>query len=114
METGRPVETDYGRYKEVNAQIFPGPAGGHNWQPMAYNPVTNLVYIPARDLSMIYGQPLNWEYKEDIRTFNIALGGNKNEIGNTRKISEPSILPLAEIKMPLPVWIPWLRMKKGC
>ena len=80
METGRPVETDYGRYKEVNAQIFPGPAGGHNWQPMAYNPVTNLVYIPARDLSMIYGQPLNWEYKEDIRTFNIALGGNKNAI----------------------------------
>ncbi len=80
LKTGRPVETDFSRYKEVNAQIFPGPAGGHNWQPMAFNPVTKLVYIPARDLSMIYGQPLNWEYNKDIRTVNIALGGNKNAI----------------------------------
>lgn len=80
LETGRPVETNYSRYKEVNAQIFPGPAGGHNWQPMAFNPITNLVYIPARDLSMIYGQPLTWEYQKDKRTFNIALGGNKNAI----------------------------------
>ncbi len=80
LKTGRPVETDYSRYKEVNAQIFPGPAGGHNWQPMAFNPVTKLVYIPARDLSMIYGQPLNWEYNKDIRTLNLAIGWTKNAI----------------------------------
>lgn len=78
LETGRPVETSFGRYKEVNAQIFPGPAGGHNWQPMSYNPVTNLVYIPARDQSMLYGQPNDWSHIEDIRSFNIALGGDKN------------------------------------
>ena len=78
LETGRPVETDFSRFKEVNAQIFPGPAGGHNWQPMAFNPITKLVYIPARDQSMIYGQPLNWDYNKDIRAFNIAIVGDKN------------------------------------
>ncbi|WP_242083212.1 PQQ-dependent dehydrogenase, methanol/ethanol family [Aestuariivivens sediminis] len=80
LETGRPVETPFGRYKKVNAQIFPGPAGGHNWQPMAYNPITNLVYIPARDLSMVYGQVKEWTQTKDIRSFNIALGGDKNSI----------------------------------
>jgi quinohemoprotein ethanol dehydrogenase len=80
LETGRPVETSFGRFKEVNAQIFPGPAGGHNWQPMAYNPVTNLVYIPARDQSMLYGQLNEWTQTTDIRTFNIALGHDKNSV----------------------------------
>ncbi|MCK5441426.1 MAG: PQQ-dependent dehydrogenase, methanol/ethanol family [Maribacter sp.] len=80
LETGRPIETDFSRFKEVNAQIFPGPSGGHNWQPMAFNPVTKLVYIPARDQSMIYGQPLHWEYNKDIRAGNIALGGDKNAV----------------------------------
>lgn len=80
LETGRPVETDFSRFKEVNAQIFPGPAGGHNWQPMAFNPITKLVYIPARDQSMIYGQPSEWEYNKDSRVFNLAIGRDKNKI----------------------------------
>ena len=27
--------------------MTPGPAGGHNWQPMAFHPDTGLVYIPV-------------------------------------------------------------------
>ena len=27
--------------------VYPSPAGGHSWQPMAYSPDTGLVYIPA-------------------------------------------------------------------
>lgn len=80
LETGRPIESDFSRYKEVNAQIFPGHLGGHNWQPMAFNPITKLVYIPARDQSTIYGQPLNWEYNKDIRADNVATGEDKNAI----------------------------------
>jgi quinohemoprotein ethanol dehydrogenase len=78
LETGRPVETAFSRYKEVNAQIFPGPIGGHNWQPMAFNPETNFVYIPSRDQSMFYGQPNQWIENKDIRTFNLAVGGDRN------------------------------------
>jgi quinohemoprotein ethanol dehydrogenase len=35
------------------AVIFPSQAGGHNWNPMAYSPVTGLAYIPARHQGMI-------------------------------------------------------------
>lgn len=82
LKTGRPVETPFSRYKELNAQIFPSPFGGHNWQPMSYNPITNLVYIPARDQSWLYGQPAQWTEVKDRRIFNIALGFDKN--GSTR------------------------------
>lgn len=54
LETGRPVETGQGEYFEEPKLVFPGPAGGHNWQPMAYNPDTGLVYIPAMEAPAIF------------------------------------------------------------
>ncbi len=32
----------------------PGPAGGHNWMPMSFNPKTGLVYFPAQDTPWIF------------------------------------------------------------
>ncbi|WP_339814469.1 PQQ-dependent dehydrogenase, methanol/ethanol family [uncultured Imperialibacter sp.] len=57
--TGRPVETDFSRYKEKNTVISPGPNGGHNWHPMAYNATTGLVYIPAHINNHFYGHDSN-------------------------------------------------------
>lgn len=54
MATGRPVETGQGEYFDEPKLIFPGSAGGHNWQPMSYDPETGLVYIPAFVLPMIF------------------------------------------------------------
>ncbi|MEW6213432.1 MAG: PQQ-dependent dehydrogenase, methanol/ethanol family, partial [Acidobacteriota bacterium] len=48
-KTARPVETPGARYKDAPAILKPGPLGGHNWQPMSFNPRTGLVYIPAQD-----------------------------------------------------------------
>lgn len=63
MATGRPVETDFSRYKTENVVIAPGPSGGHNWQPMAFNPQTNLVYIPVHyNHTYLYGHDVNWKY----------------------------------------------------
>lgn len=73
-ETGRPIESKFARYPNMNAQISPAAGGGHNWQPMAFNPKTGLVYIPAREEGMFYGQPKNWEYHNDSRTWNTATG----------------------------------------
>ena len=49
LETGRPAETSFARHINENVEIYPGPFGGHNWQAMAYNPNSGLVYIPARE-----------------------------------------------------------------
>jgi quinohemoprotein ethanol dehydrogenase len=78
--TGRPIETDYGRFVNKNAEIFPGPLGAHSWHPMAFNEKTQLVYLPVRDVSMLYGNDLKWKYNQPSAGFgsgiywNTALG----------------------------------------
>ena len=47
-ESGRPVETENARYPGDEVQLIqPGPGGAHNWHPMAFSPLTELVYIPV-------------------------------------------------------------------
>jgi quinohemoprotein ethanol dehydrogenase len=50
LKTGRPVEAaDARTYKysfNGKGYIQPSPMGGHNWNPMSYDPKTGLVYIP--------------------------------------------------------------------
>ena len=70
--TGRPIESAFARYIDVNAQIAPHPIGGHNWHPMAYNKSTGLVYIPAREGSGYYGQEDNFKFEDDGRSWNTA------------------------------------------
>jgi PQQ-dependent dehydrogenase (methanol/ethanol family) len=54
LKTGLPVEDPKYRVTKTNKAegIFPSVLGGKNWQPMAYNPETGLVYIPANNVGM--------------------------------------------------------------
>ena len=56
MKTGRPIENKEARYSETGkpVDVKPGPLGAHNWQPMAFNPNTGLVYIPAQQVPIHY------------------------------------------------------------
>ena len=56
LATGRPVPSELGDYSKQERYVFPSAAGGHNWQPMSYNPGTGLVYIPARDTGWIHNE----------------------------------------------------------
>ena len=62
-KTGRPVEMPGARYVDNAAFLKPGPFGGHNWQPMSFNPVTGLVYIPAQDTLFVYSPDKKFEYR---------------------------------------------------
>ncbi len=64
---GRPVEVAAARYAKEPFQQTPGPLGGHNWQPMAYNPDLGLAYIPAQEIPQAYAEdprfssrPVGW------------------------------------------------------
>lgn len=87
-ETGRPVESENGRYQADNPlaglavedQIAalnnmktedlerafhkPSPYGGHNWHPMSYSSQTGLVYIPALDIPFAYGNEPQFRYEQ--------------------------------------------------
>jgi quinohemoprotein ethanol dehydrogenase len=63
MKTGRPIENPGVRYARNPSVQIPGPIGAHNWQPMAFNPQTGLVYIPVIDGGFIYAQQHTLGYK---------------------------------------------------
>ncbi len=56
LKSGRPIENKDARYSETGRpfDVNPGPLGAHNWQPMAFNPKTGLVYIPAQQEPLTY------------------------------------------------------------
>jgi quinohemoprotein ethanol dehydrogenase len=45
LKSGRPHLTARADYEHGARIIWPSPAGGHGWQPIAYNPETGLVYL---------------------------------------------------------------------
>ena len=57
LETGRPIEIPESRPTADHRvkNVYPSFLGGKNWHPMAYNPDTGLVYIPANNLAMEMG-----------------------------------------------------------
>lgn len=50
IKTGRPIENENIRYDKGDLEFWPGSIGGHNWQPMSYNPQLGLVYIPMNQI----------------------------------------------------------------
>lgn len=65
LATGRPKinpEADYSRSGKLWLGM-PGALGGHDWQPMAYNPGTGLVYIPEQQLGFPYRTDPGFEPK---------------------------------------------------
>jgi quinohemoprotein ethanol dehydrogenase len=64
MKTRRPIETALARYTGGKPEfVIPGPLGAHNWQPMAYNPLTGLVYIPIQDAGFPYKPDADFKMK---------------------------------------------------
>jgi len=76
LKTGRPIENPEARYDRTGrpARLMPGPAGAHSWQPMAYNPTTGLVYIPAQEIGNEY-IPIKAGSAAEIG-WNIAVGSS--------------------------------------
>ncbi|HIG40696.1 MAG: PQQ-dependent dehydrogenase, methanol/ethanol family [bacterium] len=71
IESGRPVETEDANYAEILKKVTPGPAGGHNWQPMSYSQNTQLLYLPAHDTGLWYKNDDEFVY--DPATWNLGL-----------------------------------------
>ncbi|MDB5662935.1 MAG: quinohemoprotein alcohol dehydrogenase [Sphingomonas bacterium] len=52
---GRPIERPAARYADRPETIYPSGIGAHAWMPMSYSPRTGLVYIPAMEVPLTYG-----------------------------------------------------------
>jgi len=54
LSTGRPIEAPNARYGDGIFVSKPSGLGAHNWQAMAYSPLTKLAYIPAHEVPLAY------------------------------------------------------------
>jgi quinohemoprotein ethanol dehydrogenase len=71
-ESGRPIETP--RFGTDVQFVMPTFFGGHNWQPMSFNPMTGLVYIPAQEIVGAYR--IDPDFAIDRDDFNIGVDAN--------------------------------------
>jgi quinohemoprotein ethanol dehydrogenase len=56
LATGRPIFNPAADWTQTDKPItvIPGHGGAHNWPPMAYSPLTKLVYIPEQEYPIEY------------------------------------------------------------
>ncbi|NKF24634.1 PQQ-dependent dehydrogenase, methanol/ethanol family [Solimonas marina] len=71
LKTGRPVFTEEAKYWKQKGPVLvrPGFWGGHDWQPMSYNPNTGLVYIPKHVFAVTYQNDPNYKYERGAKNF---------------------------------------------
>jgi PQQ-dependent dehydrogenase (methanol/ethanol family) len=69
MKTGRPIEVPGARYETKVAVVAPSPTGGHNWQPMAFDPRQGLVFIPAMESALGFGDDPKFKYRPGAVNF---------------------------------------------
>ena len=85
IPTGRPQEREGADYRRAPFLARPAPLGGHNWQPMAFSPLTGLVYIPAQDNQREFSQPTNFEFRPN----QINLGAGSDGIDHAGESRAP-------------------------
>jgi alcohol dehydrogenase (cytochrome c) len=51
---GRPIETDAARPSASGTLVYPGVAGGANWQSAAFHPASGLIIVPATEGRSIF------------------------------------------------------------
>jgi len=73
-ETGRPKETERARYRFNPVRLSPSPVGAHHWPPMAFNPVTELVYYPGQETSMVVTMNERFEFTEGQWNLGMTMG----------------------------------------
>lgn len=66
METGRPMGTEAGDYRDEPKMIYPWDIGGHSWQPMSFSPQSGLAYIPVIEAGMVYTTNDDYKYKRGV------------------------------------------------
>ena len=75
LATGRPILADDARYADGQPRLVrPSPAGGHNWQPMAYDPKVRRVFIPTTDMPSVYGVDAHFQFKQGLWNTGTDLG----------------------------------------
>lgn len=59
---GRPIETAIARVADRAREIVPSAFGARNWHPMAFSPLTGLVYMPVQHIPLTIQDNPGWRF----------------------------------------------------
>jgi quinohemoprotein ethanol dehydrogenase len=93
LKTGRPVFTEEAQYWKKTGKVLvrPGFWGGHDWQPMSYNPTTGLVYIPKHVFAVEYENNPDYKYLKNKKHFyqlGVSAAGMDDDNADMQKWSD--------------------------
>jgi quinohemoprotein ethanol dehydrogenase len=94
---GRAIEARGARYGVEPVLISPGNGGAHNWQAMAFSPLTGLVYIPGTESSAAYARDPNFVYTRGNQ--NAGMSTIQRPKDDDGKVI-PGLIPKRPIKEP--------------
>lgn len=91
-ENGRPIENPDARFDRTGKAfaVQPAPSGAHNWQPMAYSPLTGLVYLPASDNAFVYAYDRNFNPNPLTSNLGVDPAAGAAELGPNAMADLPS------------------------
>ncbi|QTR45077.1 methanol/ethanol family PQQ-dependent dehydrogenase [Thiothrix litoralis] len=113
LETGRPEYDDTNRpgapgSEAKGTSVFSAPSflGGKNWMPMAYNPGTDLFYIPANEWGMdIWNEPISYKKGAAYLGAGFTIKPlNEDYIGSLRAMDPKTGKIVWEAKNKAPLW----------
>ena len=78
LHTGRPEVVAAARYHLAPWVGRPGGGGAHNWNPVAFSPQTQLLYIPATELSTTYRPDKSYRPIEGTPNLGVDLFGARH------------------------------------
>jgi quinohemoprotein ethanol dehydrogenase len=73
LATGRPQIVPAALYKDAPFLGVPGGGGAHSWHPVAFNPGTGLLYLPAAESSTLYAPTKDYQYDFGTEAIGVDL-----------------------------------------
>ena len=112
LKTGRPEYDDTNRpgapTTDKGQSVFAAPSflGGKNWMPMAYNPNTDLFYVPANEWGMdIWNEPISYKKGAAYLGAGFTIKPlNEDYIGALRAVDPKTGKIAWEAKNKAPLW----------
>ena len=74
--TGRPILTPQANYGEKMTLISPAFVGAHNWNPMAYSPLTGLVYLSVAQNAGVLAERKDFTPQKHVANPGTYMGGD--------------------------------------
>ncbi|MGV3590933.1 MAG: PQQ-dependent dehydrogenase, methanol/ethanol family [Gammaproteobacteria bacterium] len=91
-ETGRPIENPEARFDRTGKAFAtqPAPSGAHNWQPMAFNPENNMVYLSSTNSAFIYAYDRDFDPDPLTSNLGVDTAAGAAELGPNALADLPS------------------------